>query len=256
MTQRQTQRSTQGRHRKVSTSRPVCNRIAAATLATAGVSTAGIGGAAAAQFNAQAESTHQFTMVADSGAITEGAAPQVLAVADNHPVDNLREQLTKAVESHAARIQQENEERIAAAVEAAKHIAEKPGGVVLPTQGTLTSPFGMRWGVLHPGVDLANAIGTPIHSVMDGTVIDAGPASGFGQWVRVQHTDGSISVYGHVETIDVTVGQHVVAGQKIAGMGNRGFSTGPHLHFEIHPGGQAAVDPIQWFQERGIYISS
>ncbi|MCF4006747.1 M23 family metallopeptidase [Corynebacterium uropygiale] len=254
MTERQAQRSTQGKHRKGSNSRPVRHRIAAATLATAGVSTAGVSGAAAAQFTAQADASHQFTMVADSGALTQSSSPQILAIADNHPIDNLREQLTKAVQSNAARIQTENEERIAAAAEAAKHISEKPGGVVLPTNGTLTSPFGMRWGVLHPGVDLANEIGTPIHSVMDGTVIDAGPASGFGQWIRVQHTDGSISVYGHIETIDVTVGQHVVAGQKIAGMGNRGFSTGPHLHFEIHPGGQAAVDPIQWFQEHGIYL--
>ena len=51
------------------------------------------------------------------------------------------------------------------------------------------------------------------------------------------------------------VGERVKAGQKIAGMGNRGFSTGPHLHFEIHPDGNAAVDPVPWFNEHGISLS-
>ena len=113
----------------------------------------------------------------------------------------------------------------------------------------------MRWGSLHAGVDLANAIGTPILAVMDGTVIDSGPASGYGNWIRIKHDDGSMSVYGHMETLDVKVGERVKAGQKIAGMGNRGFSTGPHLHFEIHPDGNAAVDPVPWFNEHGISLS-
>lgn len=60
-------------------------------------------------------------------------------------------------------------------------------------------------------------------AVMGGTVIDSGPASGFGQWIRIQHDDGSIAVYGHMETLDVTVGEGVTAGQRITGMGNRGF---------------------------------
>ena len=89
---------------------------------------------------------------------------------------------------------------------------------------------------------------------MDGTVIDSGPASGYGQWIRIRHDDGAISVYGHMETLDVSVGERVVAGQKIAGMGNRGFSTGPHLHFEIHPDGQSAVDPVPWLAARGINV--
>ena len=58
-----------------------------------------------------------------------------------------------------------------------------------------------------------------------------------------------------METLNVGVGERVEAGQVIAGMGNRGFSTGPHLHFEIHPTGNGAVDPVPWFNERGISIS-
>lgn len=80
--------------------------------------------------------------------------------------------------------------------------------------------------------------------VMGGTVIDSGPASGFGQWIRIQHDDGSIAVYGHMETLDVTVGKRVTAGQRIAGMGNRGFSTGSHLHFAALPDWQRGGRPV------------
>ena len=89
---------------------------------------------------------------------------------------------------------------------------------------------------------------------MDGTVINSGPASGYGQWIRIQHDDGSISVYGHMSTLAVGVGERVYAGQYIAGMGSEGFSTGSHLHFEIHPSGHGAVDPVPWFAQHGIYF--
>ncbi|MDN6273487.1 MAG: M23 family metallopeptidase, partial [Corynebacterium casei] len=124
-----------------------------------------------------------------------------------------------------------------------------------PAEGAFTSGFGPRWGSFHAGIDIANSNGTPILAVMDGTVIDSGPASGYGNWIRIKHEDGSVSVYGHMESLDVAVGQQVTAGQKIAGMGNLGFSTGTHLHFEIHPDGNTAVDPIPWFAERGVNIA-
>lgn len=143
---------------------------------------------------------------------------------------------------------------IADAVQIADFGTDLQAGVVKPAAGSFTSGFGPRWGTMHNGIDIANAIGTPIYSVMPGTVISSGPASGYGQWIRIQHDDGSMSVYGHMETLHVSVGQHVGAGQQIAGMGNRGFSTGSHLHFEIHPAGSGPVDPITWFANRGIYI--
>ena len=90
---------------------------------------------------------------------------------------------------------------------------------------------------------------------MDGIVIDSGPASGFGNWIRIKHEDGTITVYGHMETLDVSVGETVHAGQKIAGMGNLGFSTGSHLHFEVYPDGNTAVDPVPWLEERGVSVS-
>ena len=89
---------------------------------------------------------------------------------------------------------------------------------------------------------------------MDGTVIDSGPAQGYGNWIRLRHDDGSVSVYGHMQTLNVAVGERVHAGQNIAGMGSMGFSTGSHLHFEIHPDGTTPVDPAAWLAERGISL--
>lgn len=127
-------------------------------------------------------------------------------------------------------------------------------GVARPAEGTFTSGFGTRWGTFHAGIDIANAEGTPIYAAMAGTVIDSGPASGFGQWIRIQHDDGTITVYGHMSTLGVSVGERVKAGQYIAGMGSMGFSTGSHLHFEVHPAGGAAVDPQAWLAARGIQV--
>jgi len=126
--------------------------------------------------------------------------------------------------------------------------------VMLPVAGPLTSGFGQRWGTLHAGIDFGDPIGTPIRSVTDGVVIEAGPASGFGLWVRVAQDDGTIGVYGHVNDILATVGQQVRAGDVIATVGNRGFSTGPHLHYEVWMPGNIKVDPLPWLAARGVTI--
>lgn len=125
---------------------------------------------------------------------------------------------------------------------------------VVPAVGTFTSGFGSRWGTQHLGIDIANSIGTPIVSVADGTVIEAGPASGFGQWVRVKLDDGTITVYGHVNEFIAHTGDHVTAGQEIATIGNRGQSTGPHLHFEVWQNGTTKIDPQPWLAARGIVV--
>ena len=127
------------------------------------------------------------------------------------------------------------------------------GNVVSPTSGTVTSPYGARGGG-HAGVDIANDLGTPIYATTSGKVIDAGPASGFGKWVRIQHDDGKVSVYGHINEALVSSGQHVNAGQQIATMGNRGQSTGPHLHFEIWQNGGQEINPVAWLSQHGVSL--
>ncbi|AYF77081.1 M23 family metallopeptidase [Nocardia yunnanensis] len=130
-----------------------------------------------------------------------------------------------------------------------------PGpNVVKPVDGVLTSGFGVRWGAMHYGIDFADPIGTPIHSVMGGTVIDAGPASGFGLWVRVKQDDGTTAVYGHVNDMYVTKGQRVNTGDVIASVGNRGNSTGPHLHLEIWDAADNKMDPLPWLASKGVLM--
>jgi len=123
---------------------------------------------------------------------------------------------------------------------------------VMPTAGRLTSVFGSRWGVSHQGIDVAGPIGTPIYAVTDGVVEEAGPATGFGLWVVLRHSDGTQSVYGHVNRIFVDEGERVKAGEKIAEIGNRGHSTGPHLHLEIWDKDGTKINPMPWLRKRGI----
>ena len=147
----------------------------------------------------------------------------------------------------------------AAAAEAARAAASGPADAeaVMPIDGArLTSPFGPRWGTLHGGVDLAAPMLTPEYAAMDGIVLQAGAASGFGLAVYIQHANGDVTVYGHMEQILVEAGQLVQAGETIALVGNRGQSTGPHLHFEVRIGGMsgAPVDPLGYLRERGVAV--
>jgi murein DD-endopeptidase MepM/ murein hydrolase activator NlpD len=91
---------------------------------------------------------------------------------------------------------------------------------------------------------------------MGGVVLEAGPASGFGLAVYIQHANGDVTVYGHMEKILVTAGQVVKAGDTIALLGNRGQTTGPHLHFEVHKGGidGTKINPVPWLRARGVSL--
>lgn len=134
---------------------------------------------------------------------------------------------------------------------------EGPLGMpVGPGADTVTSGFGMRWGAVHDGMDFAGpeAYGAPIYAPADGVVTAAGPASGYGNWVRIMHDiDGEQveTLYGHMEDghVHVSEGDRVSAGDHIADIGNAGQSTGAHLHFGVYPGGWAqgnGVDPQPW----------
>lgn len=103
----------------------------------------------------------------------------------------------------------------------------------------------------HQGVDFDPGYGVPIQAIADGVVVFAGSDGGLGQHVIVQHQiNGAMvqSVYGHMITgsIAVRVGDTVARGQLLGDVGSTGASTGPHLHFEIRPGGGTAVEPLGW----------
>ena len=238
-----------GKHRKQS---PNKGRVAVVAAATGAVSTAGFSGlvAGALTGNQDAEQGQNIKLAADADElqstdpgvdeVSAEETPQILSIAEYKPVENLTEQLDKAIQ---------HSDEVARLDEAARAPL-----FTKPAEGAFTSGFGMRWGSMHNGVDIANTPGTPIRAVAAGTVIDSGPAQGFGNWIRIRHEDGSISVYGHMQSLYVAVGEVVQPGQLIAGMGSEGFSTGSHLHFEIWPDGATPSDPAPWLAARGISL--
>ena len=137
---------------------------------------------------------------------------------------------------------------------AASRAARAPKTVLPLASYRLTTCFCMRWGQMHPGWDMAAPLGTPIHAATDGVVIKAGPESGFGNAVYIQDAEGNVHIYGHMRYYDVEAGQIVRAGDQIAKVGNEGFSTGPHVHWQIHRGGMEGppIDPESWLAERGV----
>jgi murein DD-endopeptidase MepM/ murein hydrolase activator NlpD len=177
----------------------------------------------------------------------------------------------RAAEEAAARAAAEKAARDAAAAAAARNNVGSGGSssgggggggggggdYVQPAYGRISSCYGARWGVTHYGVDIAAPIGTPIYAATSGVVKRAGAATGFGLAVYILGDDGAVTVYGHVNQYFVSVGERVSAGEQIAEVGNRGQSTGPHLHFEVHTGGQLysnQVNPVPWLNNRGVFL--
>ena len=115
------------------------------------------------------------------------------------------------------------------------------GGTISSYYGTRMKPMsGQDW---HPGLDIAVDYGTPIYASAAGTVDTAGWVSGYGRYVRIQHAHGYTTAYGHMSGIAVAPGQQVRKGEIIGFAGSTGYSTGPHLHFEVQVDGQT-VDPL------------
>ncbi len=213
--------------------------VAAGAVVAAGQAAAGSHDPAVADV-AQAADLGAAPAVSGSNHVQLSQAPQVLDVAAPVDMKQFNQLLAKGQKSASER--------------AAREAAARRPMFAKFTEGAYTSNFGMRWGALHTGVDIANRIGTPIYAVADAEVIEAGPAAGFGMWVRLKHNDGTVTIYGHIDTATVQKGQRVMAGDQIATMGNRGFSTGPHVHFEVWLNGVDKVDPIPWLASRGISL--
>lgn len=124
-------------------------------------------------------------------------------------------------------------------------------GYLWPARGVFTSGYGWRWGRMHRGIDIAAPVGTPIYAAAPGVIEFSGwNSGGYGNLVDIRHPDGSKTRYAHNSRLLVRSGQTVTQGQQIAEMGSTGFSTGPHVHFEIHVPNQGAVNPVALLQER------
>jgi murein DD-endopeptidase MepM/ murein hydrolase activator NlpD len=223
---------------------PVARRRPAlllSALLAGGVAASVLGFSGTPQASAEATSVleaQQALLTADSGLEMKPQASITVAEA--------QVRLQDVAASRAARAEAE-----AAAAEAARPKA------VLPVDGArLTSGFGSRWGTFHYGTDLAAPMHTPEYAAVDGVVLRAGSASGFGLAVYILHDNGDVTVYGHMDKILVEPGQYVEAGETIALLGNRGQSTGPHLHFEVHQGGEDGkrINPVPWLSARGVQV--
>ncbi|MFC0448178.1 M23 family metallopeptidase [Rhodococcus jostii] len=244
----QTRRARRLRSTKTSRRRVVATSLAAAALLASG----GIASAA----------TGEVAQASTETGVSLSTPPQFLQVARTE-IPDYAEQIQRAAEREVQRVafEKAEAERLAreaaeqAARQAAAEEAARRPAVLFPTDGTFTSGFGARWGTSHNGIDIANSIGTPIRAVTNGTVIETGPASGFGLWVRLQQDDGTIGVFGHIDQSLVSVGQQVRAGDQIATMGNRGQSTGPHLHYEVWTADGTKIDPAGWLRSRGVPVA-
>lgn len=124
---------------------------------------------------------------------------------------------------------------------------------IWPTKGNISSPFGLRTDPIsgqmkiHEGVDIAAEYGSPVYATASGTVTQASYVEGYGNLVEIQHAENIVTRYGHNSIILVNVGQKVEKGNIIALIGNTGYSTGPHCHYEVRIGG-TAVNPIPFMQ--------
>ncbi len=121
--------------------------------------------------------------------------------------------------------------------------APSAAGLIWPVDGVVVSGFGMRWGRMHEGIDIAASTGTSIRAAAAGTVIHAGWLGGYGNLVVVDHGNGLATAYAHASSILVGVGQQVSQGETVSLVGSTGNSSGPHLHFEVRVNG-VAVDPL------------
>lgn len=103
----------------------------------------------------------------------------------------------------------------------------------IPSRGGITSPFGVRWGKMHNGIDIGASMGDPIYAAMDGKVCCTEWEDGYGNVIKIDHGEGVQTIYAHCSSIEVKMGECVKQGEKIGQVGSTGRSTGPHVHFEV-----------------------
>ena len=115
-------------------------------------------------------------------------------------------------------------------------------GMIWPVNGPVVSPYGMRWGRLHAGIDIAVPAGTPIRAAKSGSIVLAAPTSGYGNYTCIDHGGGLSTCYAHQSSYAITSGS-VSQGDVIGYVGCTGHCYGDHLHFEVRING-APVDPM------------
>ncbi|ALV34030.1 M23 family metallopeptidase [Streptomyces sp. CdTB01] len=230
-------------------------RSALLTIAVPSACVMGVAGIAAASVG---------TFSSDDGAATASAAQAVKPAAANNKLDSQLESLSAGADDFADRAsrtqeridlktQQEAEKKKAAA-EAARKERLRPKYALPVAQRGLSAYFGqagVNWMSVHTGIDFPVSYGTTVMAATDGTVRTQWN-SAYGNMLILTAKDGTETWYCHLSSYRVPSGTTVKAGQPIAYSGNSGNSTGPHLHFEVHPAGGAAIDPLPWLRSHGL----
>ncbi|MGA4897113.1 M23 family metallopeptidase [Streptomyces griseoincarnatus] len=233
-------------------------RSALLTVAVPSACVMGVAGIAAASVGDLSEEGGQEarTTAADAQPVQPSAA--------NVKLDTQLESLAAGADDFADRASraqgridlkaQQELERKRAAEEAARKERLRPKFALPVAQHGLSAYYGqsgINWMSLHTGIDFPVSYGTPVLAATDGTVRTQ-YNSAYGNMLIVTAKDGTETWYCHLSTYQVPSGATVKAGDQIAFSGNSGNSTGPHLHFEVRPGGGSAIDPLAWFRSHGL----
>ncbi|WP_420718592.1 M23 family metallopeptidase [Streptomyces sp. H51] len=236
--------------------RPPAKRSALLTIAVPSACVMGVAGIAAASVGTLGSDKDTSTTASDAHAVKPSTANnkldtqlQVLSAG----ADDFADRASRTQERIDLKAQQEAEKRKAAA-EAALKERLRPKYALPVAQHGLSAYFGqagINWMSVHTGIDFPVSYGTTVMAATDGTVRTQWN-SAYGNMMIVTAKDGTETWYCHLSSYRVASGTTVKAGDPIAYSGNSGNSTGPHLHFEVRPGGGSAIDPLAWLRSHGL----
>ncbi|MFE2882034.1 M23 family metallopeptidase [Streptomyces graminifolii] len=244
-----------GKHRRPSRTHRTTVRVAS----VAALTTTGVVGtlAAAPAFGAEPapEQTGLTPVIAMGDAVAEQIDAQ--AVAQQQAADEaLAKEVARAKAAALAKAEREAKVRAARAAE-----RERLNTFVSPVTGSYVSTGYKTGGSLwssgaHTGIDFHASTGTSVHAVGSGTVVETGWGGSYGNQVVIKMADGMYTMYGHLSSIGVSVGQSVTPGQQIGLSGATGNVTGPHLHFEARTTAEygSDVDPVAYLRKHGVNV--
>ncbi|WP_308114314.1 M23 family metallopeptidase [Streptomyces brasiliscabiei] len=247
-----------GRAASRSRRKPPAKRSALLTVAVPSACVMGVAGIAAASVGATSDDTETTASVKsdDATAVKPSTANNQLDTqleSLSAEADDFADRASRTQERIDLKAQQELEQKKAAA-EAARKERLRPKFALPVARHGLSAYYGqsgVNWMSLHTGIDFPVTYGTPVMAATDGTVRTQWN-SAYGNMVIVTAKDGTETWYCHLSTYKVASGTTVKAGDTIAYSGNSGNSTGPHLHFEVHPAGGSAIDPLPWLRSHGL----
>lgn len=247
-----------GKHRRPSrVKRTTSNAVGVAALTTTGVIGTLAAPALAADSSVEQTGLTQAVTMGDTVAVqidAQAAAQQ--RAADEAAARLKAEQAARKRAVEEAKKEREAKERAARAAE-----RKRLNTFVLPIPGSYVSTGYKAGGSLwssgsHTGVDFHAASGTPVHAVGAGTVVTAGWGGAYGNQIVLRMHDGTYTMYGHLSSIEVSVGQTVMPGGRLGLSGATGNTTGPHLHFEARTTAEygSDIDPVAYLRSHGVNV--